>query len=124
MDQISNTVLIENYICETIINSLTELFKNSKFNPKGGFRQGYGYSFNTYGSLDVIPINAGFMNFTDDGCTGRLIINTSEPGTYYTDRRFNKIIKALHNQIINDILFDFEINCANGHSYWFKFTIQ
>lgn len=115
---------IEDYVCNILLSTLTEVFTQSKFKPKNGFRRGYGYGYKSYGALDIVPINASVVSIQDNCVIGRVTINTLEVQTEIVKKRFIKIIKAIDKVIIDDVLFNFEINCANGHSYWFKFTIQ
>lgn len=115
---------IEDYVCNILLSKLNGLFTRSKLNPKNGFRRGYGYGYKTFGALDIVPINASVVSIQDNCVIGRVTINTLEVGTEIVKKRFLKIIKVLDKAIIYDVLFEFEINCANGHSYWFKFTIQ
>lgn len=114
---------VKDFVVETAIERLQKM-KTSKFWPKGGFRQGYGYSFKTYGLLEVIPVNALPGAFAEGLKSGRLMINTDAPGTELTRKRFNKVIKLLDGYNTEDISYEYETNCANGHSYWFKWTLN
>ena len=109
------------YVCSTVVDYLNEKFKRSIFRPKGGFRQGWGYSFKVYGLMDIITVNARYYGMNGDNqAVGRMMINSLD----FSEKRSNKIIKLLDMQIINDVHLSFEIDCANGHSLWLAWKIQ
>ncbi|RZJ92443.1 MAG: hypothetical protein EOO20_01675 [Chryseobacterium sp.] len=122
----SKNIIDEDILTEVeqiVIDHLNLMFKDNPLKPKGGFKIGYGYGFKIYGLIDVIQVNARFLSNQDNSYTGRLMINTSEIDTIRSKSRFDEIIKLLDGNYLKDILFNYELNAAGGHSYWFKFKI-
>jgi len=116
---------IKDYVCSTVVDQLNKSFKRSKFNPTGGFRQGWGYIFKVYGLMDIVTVNARYYGVNmNNQAEGRLMINSADNYSIESEKRSNKIIKSLDNKIIEDIKLNFEIDCANGHSLWFAWSIQ
>jgi len=114
---------VKNFVVETALNRLHKM-RRSKFWPKGGFRQGWGYSFKVYGYLDIVTVNARtYLEETGDLYKGRLMIN----GNIYNEtnkiKQFDRVTALLDNYESAGIIYNYELSTCNDNCLWFAWTI-
>ena len=114
---------VKNFVVEVALNRLQKM-KLSKFWPKGGFRQGWGYNFKVYGKLDIITVNARtFLENENNMYKGRLMINGNIYNEVNKDKQFSRVVNLVDQFKAEGVTFNFELCVCNGNGLWFAWSI-